>query len=195
MQIKQVFTTYDVKENAHHGQFKYCPFCGTQLSLKEKGGIQRPACPNCGFVQFRNPIPGVVVVIEKDGQVLLGKRAGSYGKGQWGLPQGYIEFDEDFLTTAIREVKEETGLTVEIRSIINVVSNFLAPRLHTLAIVLLAGVETGEPCAADDLETLEWFPLSGPLPEMAFEADEFIIRRGQMTILEERLPVDPDFAM
>jgi len=195
MQIKQVFTNYDVKENAHHGQFKYCPFCGTQLSLKEKGGIQRPACPNCGFVQFRNPIPGVVVVIEKDGQVLLGKRAGSYGKGQWGLPQGYIEFDEDFLTTAIREVKEETGLTVEIRSIINVVSNFLAPRLHTLAIVLLAGVETGEPCAADDLETLEWFPLSGPLPEMAFEADEFIIRRGQMTILEERLPVDPDFAM
>jgi len=195
MQIKQVFTTYDVKENAHHGQFKYCPFCGTQLSLKEKGGIQRPACPNCGFVQFRNPIPGVVVVIEKDGQVLLGKRAGSYGKGQWGLPQGYIEFDEDFLTAAIREVKEETGLTVEIRSIINVVSNFLAPRLHTLAIVLLAGVETGEPCAADDLETLEWFPLSGPLPEMAFEADEFIIRRGQMTILEERLPVDPDFAM
>ncbi|MFC1997412.1 NUDIX domain-containing protein [Chloroflexota bacterium] len=195
MQIKQVFTTYDVKENAHHGQFKYCPFCGTQLSLKEKCGVQRPACPNCGFVQFRNPIPGVVVVIEKDGQVLLGKRAGSYGKGQWGLPQGYIEFDEDFLTTAIREVKEETGLTVEIRSIINVVSNFLAPRLHTLAIILLAGVETGEPCAADDLETLEWFPLSGPLPEMAFEADEFIIRRGQMTILEERLPVDPDFAM
>jgi len=194
MQIKQVFTTYDVKENAHHGQFKYCPFCGTQLSLKEKCGVQRPACPNCGFVQFRNPIPGVVVVIEKDGQVLLGKRAGSYGKGQWGLPQGYIEFDEDFLTTAIREVKEETGLTVEIRSIINVVSNFLAPRLHTLAIILLAGVETGEPCAADDLETLEWFPLSGPLPEMAFEADEFIIRRVQMTILEERLPVDPDFA-
>ena len=194
MQIKQVFTTYDVKENAHHGQFKYCPFCGTQLSLKEKGEKQRPACPNCGFVQFRNPIPGVVVVIERDGHVLLGKRAGSFGKGQWGLPQGYIEFDEDFLTAAIREVKEETGLIVEIRSIINVVSNFLSSRLHTLAVVLLAGVKTGEPCAADDLETLEWFPIAGPLPEMAFEADEFIIRRVQTTILEERLPVDPDFA-
>jgi len=194
MKIKQVFSTYDRKENIQLGQFKHCPICGTQLSLKEKGGKQRPACPNCGFVQFQNPIPGVVVVIEMDGHVLLGKRAGSYGKGQWGLPQGYIEFDEDFLTAAIREVKEETGLDVEIRSIINVVSNFLSPRLHTLAIVLLAGVETGEPCAADDLETLEWFPLSGPLPEMAFEADEFIIRRVQMTKLEERLPVDPNFA-
>jgi len=194
MQIKQVFSTYDVKENSYHGQFKYCPYCGTQLSSKEKGGKQRPACPNCGFVQFLNPVPGVVVVIEKDGHVLLGKRAGSYGKGKWGLPQGYIEFDDDFLTAAIRELKEETGREVEIRSIINIVSNFLSPRLHTLAIVLLGGVETGEPCAADDLETLEWFPLLGPLPEMAFEADEFIIRRVLMTKLEERLPVDPDFA-
>jgi hypothetical protein len=63
-----------------------------------------------------------------------------------------------------------------------------------LAIVLLAGVKTGELCACDDLETLDWFPLSGPLPEMAFEADEFIIRRVQKTNLEERLPVDPDFS-
>ena len=193
MQIKQVFTTYDVKENAHHGQFKYCPICGTQLSSKEKGGKQRPACPKCGYVQFQNPVPGVVVVIEKDGQVLLGKRSGSFGKGKWGLPQGYIEFEEDFLTAAIREVKEETGLDVEIRSILNVVSNFLSPRLHTLAIILLAGVEAGEPCAADDLETLEWFPLSGSLPEMAFEADEHIITRYARTKLKGA-PVDPRFA-
>jgi 8-oxo-dGTP diphosphatase len=192
--IKQVFPTYRGKGDQMLGQYKYCPFCGTHLSSKEKGGVLRPACPNCGFVQFRNPIPGAVVVIEKDDHVLLGKRAGRIGKGKWGLPQGYIEFGEDFLTAAIREVKEETGLDVEIRSIINVVSNFLSPRLHTLVIVLLAGVKAGEPCAADDLESLEWFPLAGPLPEMAFEADEFIIRRVQKTKLEERLPVDPGFA-
>ena len=194
MQIKHVFTAYDVKENAHHGQFKYCPFCGTHLSSKEKGGKLRPACPNCGFVQFLNPVPGVVVVIEKDGRVLLGKRAGGFGKGKWGLPQGYIEFDEDFLTAAIREVKEETGLNVEIRSILNVVSNQLSPSLHTLAITLLAGVKTGELCACDDLETLEWFPLSGPLPEIAFEADEHIIRRYHKTRHEVGLPVDQDFS-
>ena len=195
MQVKQVFSTYSAKDKAHHGQFEYCPFCGTRLTMKEKGGHQRPTCSKCGFVQFQNPVPGVVVVIEKDGNVLLGKRLGSYGKGKWGLPQGYIEYDEDFLTAAIREAKEETGLDVEIRSIINVVSNFLSPRLHTLAIILLAVVKAGEPCAADDLETLEWFPLLGPLPEMAFEADEFIIRRVQKANFEERLPVDPCFAV
>jgi ADP-ribose pyrophosphatase YjhB (NUDIX family) len=133
-------------------------------------------------------------VIEKDGYVLLGKRAGSFGKGKWGLPQGYIEFEEDFLTAAKREVKEETGLVVEIRAILNVVSNFLSPGIHTLAIILLASVKTGEPRAADDLEALDWFPLSGPLPKMAFEADEHIIRRVREINHQEILPVDPDYA-
>jgi 8-oxo-dGTP diphosphatase len=175
-------------------QFKYCPFCGTELALQENGGRPRPACPNCGFVQFRNPVPGVVVLIEKEGIVLLGKRRGGYGAGMWGLPQGYIEYDEDFLTAAIREVKEETGLNVEIRAILNVVANLLSPGLHTLAIVLAAGVVGGQPRAGDDLETLQWVPLSGPLPELAFEADEWIIARYRKTGLEGTLPVDPDFA-
>ena len=138
MEIKQVFSNDDGKKETHLGQFKYCPFCGTQLLLKKNGGKHKPACPNCEFVQFRNPAPGVVVVIEKDGFVLLGKRKGGFGEGKWGLPQGYIEFNESFLSAAIREVKEETGLNVEIRSILNVVSNLLSPRLHTLATILLS---------------------------------------------------------
>lgn len=194
MQVKQVFSAYDGKEDTHLEQFKYCPFCGTQLALKENEGKQRPMCPNCEFVQYRNPVPGVVVLIEKEGSVLLGKRRGGFGEGKWGLPQGYIEFDEDFLTAAIREVKEETGLDVEIRSILNVVSNLLSPRLHTLAIVLLAGVVAGELCAGDDLEILEWIPISEPLPEMAFEADEWIIERYHRSKYAESLPVDPSFA-
>ena len=194
MQAKQVFSTYSAKEDGDLGQFKYCPLCGTQLELREKGGKQRPVCPNCRFVQFRNPSPGAVVLIEKDGQVLLGRRSGSYGGGKWGLPQGFVEFDEDFLTGAIREVKEETRLDVEIRSILSVVSNFLSPGLHTLAIVLLARVIGGELCAADDLEALEWFPLSGPLPEMAFEADAHICERYYRTQLAGA-PVDPGYAV
>jgi 8-oxo-dGTP diphosphatase len=195
MPAKQVFCAYDGQESTHAGLFKYCPFCEKQLTLKDKGGKQRPACPNCGFVQYRNPVPGVVVVIEKEGCVLLGKRRGGVQAGKWCLPQGYIEFEEDFLTAAIREVKEETGLEVEIRSILNVVSNLLSPQLHTLAIVMLARVLAGELCAGDDLESLIWIPNSESLPEMAFEADEWIIKRYKESKREEGLPVDPNFAM
>jgi 8-oxo-dGTP diphosphatase len=193
MQAKQVFSTYSRQEDGDLVHFEYCPSCGTRLALVEKGGRQRPTCPNCRFVQFRNPSPGVVVLIEKDGQVLLGRRSGSYGAGQWGLPMGFIEYDEDYLSAAIREVKEETGLDVEIRSILSVVSNFLSPRLHTLAIILLARVVDGELCAGDDLDVVEWFPLAGPLPEMAFEADAHICERTYRTQLEGA-PVDPGYA-
>jgi ADP-ribose pyrophosphatase YjhB (NUDIX family)/predicted RNA-binding Zn-ribbon protein involved in translation (DUF1610 family) len=194
MPIKQIFSAYSAVEDTKIKAFKYCPLCGTILLLRENGGRKRPACPNCGFTQFQNPFPGVVVVIEQDNHVLLGKRAGGFGKGKWGLPQGFIEFDEDFLTAALREVKEETGLDVEIRSIVNVVSNRLTPKLHTLAIVLLARAKGGELAAGDDLQTLQWFPAAGPLPEMAFAADEHIIERYQKTKFKDKLPVDPNFA-
>jgi ADP-ribose pyrophosphatase YjhB (NUDIX family) len=131
-----------------------------------------------------------VVVIEKEGQVLLGERTGGFGAGKWGLPQGYIEFDEDYLTAAIRETKEETGLDVEIQSILNVVSNRLTPDLHTLAIILLAKVVGGELCAGDDLKTLKWISLTEILPEMAFEADKRIIQSYRVTKFKGGLPVE-----
>jgi ADP-ribose pyrophosphatase YjhB (NUDIX family) len=193
MQTKQVFSAYDPQDSHRRVLFTFCPLCAAKLMLKEKGGTPRRACPDCSFVHYENPSPGVVVVIHREDQVLLGKRSGSFGKGKWCLPQGYVEFDDDFLTAARREVKEETGLDVEIRSILSVVSNFLTPRLHTLAIILLARVVGGELCAADDLESLEWFPIAGPLPDMAFEADAHIIERYLKTSLAGA-PVDPDFS-
>ena len=71
---------------------------------------------------------------------------------------------------------------------------FSASSLHTLAIVLLARVAGGTLCAADDLAAVAWFPLSGPLPEMAFEADAHICERYYGTQLWGA-PVDPDHAV
>jgi 8-oxo-dGTP diphosphatase len=125
-------------------------------------------------------------------RVLLGKRGGSPGKGTWSFPSGYIDYEEDFLTTAIRETKEETGLDVEICAIINVVSSFVSPSFHFLGIYVLARVMGGELGAGDDLEAVDWFPLAGPLPQMGFQEDIAIME--MVTQGFTGLAVDPDYA-
>jgi 8-oxo-dGTP diphosphatase len=52
------------------------------------------------------------VVADGDGRWLVLRRAGAHGAGTWGLPGGHQEFDESPEGTAVREVAEETGLTV-----------------------------------------------------------------------------------
>lgn len=54
----------------------------------------------------------VDAVVVSDGQVLLIRRAGFPGKGQWALPGGFVEQRERLLESAIRELIEETGLAV-----------------------------------------------------------------------------------
>ena len=171
MPIKQVFENYDRQNRGRVDGFRYCPLCQTKLDLIESGQESRPTCPGCGFTQYKNPSPVVSVVIVEEDKILLGKRIGFPGEGKWAIPSGYIEYENDFISTAILETKEETGLDIEITSILNVISSFVSPSFHFLAIYLEARVLGGELIARDDLEDAKWFPVSGPLPEMAFQED------------------------
>ena len=192
MKVKQVFSAYNFQER-NSLRNRYCSGCGEECVKKEAGGRERDSCPSCGLIHYENPSPAVSILLVKDEKVLLGKRAhGSFKEGLWCLPCGFIEFDEDFLTAARREVQEETGLISEIESIISVMSNYLTPNLHTIVIVLLAHVIDGELCPGDDLDEVQWFSFSGVLPQMAFEADENIIARYWNTRIKG-IPVDEDF--
>jgi 8-oxo-dGTP diphosphatase len=193
MRTKQVFAAYDHTNERFGKDYRYCPACAASLS-RCGDETKRASCPSCGWVHYRNPAPGVVILITDENRVLLGKRAqSSYAARKWCLPGGYIEFGEDFLTAAIREVQEETGLTVEINSILSVCSNFLAAELHTLVVVLHARIIGGTQVPGDDLDELAWFPLDGPFPELAFEADHHIMERYLKTDLAGA-PVDPHYS-
>ena len=64
---------------------------------------------------------GSLVIIEnKDGKILMQKR--TYPKGKWGLPGGLMELGESTVETAVREVREETNLTVEYLKLLGVYS-------------------------------------------------------------------------
>jgi len=54
-----------------------------------------------------------VLVVRMPELILLGKRKGSHGAGQWGLPGGTLEYGESFADTAYREMAEEIGSQVK----------------------------------------------------------------------------------
>ena len=90
----------------------YCQKCGTKLTSRrlENEGII-PYCEACG--EFRFPMYNVavsmIVIDEKTSQILLIRQ---YGKPQYILVAGYVTRGERAEDAVIREVKEETGLTV-----------------------------------------------------------------------------------
>lgn len=57
-----------------------------------------------------HPRVGVGVIVEKNGKILLGERIGSHGANTWSPPGGHLEFREDVIECAKRELLEETGL-------------------------------------------------------------------------------------
>jgi len=194
MEIKQIFESYERRKHEAFDTWMHCPKCGASCTALSSGRFNRLRCPQCGFVLYRNPSPGVVALIISDEMILLGKRAQNvFDGGKWSLPGGFVEFEEDFLSAAHREIREETGLSIKIVSILSVVSNFFSPELHTLVVVLLAEKISGTLQPGDDMVELEWFPLSGPFPPMAFEADEHIITKYHRTKLAGA-PIDPQFA-
>src|SRR2546423_13382650 len=68
------------------------------------------------------PIVGVgAVITNRSGDVLLVRRGGAPRAGQWSIPGGKLEWGERVMDAVLREIREETGLTVAIESLIDVV--------------------------------------------------------------------------
>lgn len=63
---------------------------------------------------YRAVVDVHLILQRPDGRVLLAQRAGTgYADGQWGVPGGKLDADEDVITAAIREAHEELGVHVD----------------------------------------------------------------------------------
>ena len=121
---------------------------------------------------------GVGVMIVKDGKVLLGKRKGSHGEGQYAWPGGHMEYMESFEGCAKREVLEETGVEIENVRFLRLMNlKDYAPK-HYVDIGLIADWKSGEPevLEPEKCESWGWYdvkklpkPLFSTLPSY-FEA-------------------------
>jgi ADP-ribose pyrophosphatase YjhB (NUDIX family) len=126
-------------------------------------------CPRCGsdVETYRNPFPTVDIVVIRDRKILLIERKNP-PKG-WALPGGFIDYGETAESAAVRELKEETGLTASRIDLLGVYSDpNRDPRFHTLSVVYLAQVE-GVIQAGDDAMCAEWFAFDQLPAQIAFD--------------------------
>lgn len=124
----------------------------------------------------RRPLIAVdSVVIRRTGGVVLVKRRKPPYQGYWALPGGFVEYGETTEEAVKREVKEETGLDVDIRGLIGVYSKpNRDPRGHVISIAYLTVEVGGELKDSKETQVGEFFVVP---KEMAFDHKE-ILRDG-----------------
>jgi 8-oxo-dGTP diphosphatase len=131
----------------------------------------------------KKPKVGVGVMIFRDGKILLGKRKGSHGDGEYAFPGGHLEYMESFDNCARREVGEECGIKIKnIRFQLLANLTMYAPK-HYVHVGLLAEWESGEPKVLEpnSSESWNWHELN-ELPQPLFATCELAInsyRQGE----------------
>jgi 8-oxo-dGTP diphosphatase len=153
----------------------HCIHCGAKMEEKPSHGRLRPVCPACGHIHFEDPKVAAAVVVERDGRILLVRRYHEPEKGKWSLPAGFVDGGEDPRAAAVRECLEETGLTIRILGLFDVIYGREHPRGASIVIVYRADVECGTPAAGDDASEVGFFDASA-LPPLAFRATECVVR-------------------
>jgi ADP-ribose pyrophosphatase YjhB (NUDIX family) len=131
----------------------------------------------------RAPLRHVVVhaIVEREGALLLVKRAPHLTEGdKWGLPGGFLDRDERLVDGVLRELREETGWTGEVRRLLRINSRPDRPREDRQNVafdfVVAPLARVGDPdreSSAVDWVSIERLP---PLDSLAFDHGETIRR-------------------
>ncbi len=158
--------------------YRYCPRCGRELKSAYLDGQMRMQCSNesCDFIYYHNPIPAAGAVVIKNDKILLVKRAVMPKVGWWCIPAGFMEWNEHPRETAIREVKEETGIDIELKGIFEVYSGNDDPRMNAVLILYLAEEIGGKLSADDDAMDVEYFGFDELPEKIAFESHNQALR-------------------
>lgn len=171
--------------------YSFCPWCSAKLSIKHVDGKSRNRCPECDFVHYKNPVPAAGGFIIEDNKILLVKRKYPPRKGDWSFPAGFMEWGESPTNCAIREVKEETGLDVEVTGSFKVYSGNDDPRTRAILILYLVKSINGQLEAGDDASELKFFPLDDLPENIAFESHTRAINEYKQYLKTRKLP-DPN---
>lgn len=133
--------------------YKFCPQCKNDLDLSG----EFPYCKDCNLTIYKNSKPCSSVLIIKDGKVLMSKRGIEPYKGDWDTIGGFLKSGEHPEVGALREVMEETGLTIKITGLLGIyMDKYGENGDDTQSNVYLAEIISGDIKPQDDVSSLEW---------------------------------------
>src|SRR3989344_1644984 len=117
----------------------------------------------------KRPKVWVGVIVKRDNKILLGKRKNT-GAGYWCFPGGHLEYKEDLIECAKREVLEEVGIQIKNIKLGPYTNDNNNPgKLHYISIFVLADYSSGEirVMEPNECEEWKWFTWNN-LPEPLF---------------------------
>lgn len=129
-----------------------------------------------------HPLVGVGAVIVEADRVLLIRRGQPPSLGEWSLPGGILECGETLREAAIREAREETGLTVEVEETLGVYERIIPgnngrPRYHYVLIDFLCRPSSGEIKAGSDAAEAGWFrPEQLPALQLPADTNDVVLK-------------------
>ena len=156
-------------------EFNFCPRCATPVAHEHRFGAMREVCPKCGWIHFVDPKVAAGVLVIADERVLLVRRVNEPYRGLWTLRAGFVNGGEDPAEAAARECLEETGLSVRVTRVFDIVAGREHPRGADFVIVYQAEVIGGNMQADDDADAVEWFDKQH-LPPLAFRATQKVLQ-------------------
>ena len=129
------------------------------------------------------PFVGVGAVIWKNDKVLLVRRAKPPRLDEWSIPGGAQHVGETLVQAVLREVKEETDLSVTVIGLIDVVDGLIPDgdgkiKNHYTLIDYAATWQSGEAHAGDDVAEVRWVGLDELKDYDLWSETERVIRKS-----------------
>jgi ADP-ribose pyrophosphatase YjhB (NUDIX family) len=155
---------------------KFCSNCASPVVKRVPPGdsVPRWVCDACGEIHYQNPKLVVGVLAERDGRVLLCRRAIEPRYGYWTLPAGFMENDETAGQAALRETVEEAGARIELIAPFSLISVPYVNQVHLFYRARLLDLEfkPGE----ESLEVALYEEAGVPWKEIAFRTVGLTLR-------------------